>query len=497
MKSKILVDYESYMCSVALIEDGVLSEFYIEDRNMNRITGNIYKGRVVNVLSGLQSAFVDIGLRRNGFLAAEDMLEDRTTLSHSGALPTKLDVKEGEYLLVQAVKEPIDAKGARLSANISLPGRYIVYMPTVDFLGVSNKITDEETRDRLLKLLEKYRPTPTCGLIARTAAKSARKADIVSEIKYFTSQYQALLARYESADGVSLLAADGNLVFRTVRDILNATVDEIICNNAVIAERLNKHLNENLAQPVRVTLAQDEDILKKYNVLSEAEKLLQRKVELKSGGTLVIDYTEALTVIDVNTAKYIGENDREQTVYNINCEAAAEIARQLRLRNIGGMIVIDFIDMHDPMHNEEVVDVLIKETALDRTKTRVLPMTELGLVQMTRKKTGAEIQSLLLQPCNYCHGSAHTQSPNFLARRIKAQLMDIFKDAESTAAVVSVNNCVFDALARGEFFSFSDAVNGNKIVYLVASADVKPNSFKICAQKTSILSLPDGAVLLT
>ena len=149
MKSKILVDYESYMCSVALIEDGVLKEFYVEDREMNRVTGNIYKGKVVNVLPGLQSAFVDIGLKKNGFLAAADMLEDRTALAHSGAVPTQLDVKEGEYLLVQAVKEPTDTKGPRLSAHLSIPGRYVVYMPTIDFIGVSNKITDEETRERL------------------------------------------------------------------------------------------------------------------------------------------------------------------------------------------------------------------------------------------------------------------------------------------------------------------------------------------------------------
>lgn len=485
------------MCSVALLEDGALREFYVEDKNMNRVTGNIYKGKVVNVLPGLSSAFIDIGLRKNGFLSAADMLEDRTSLMRSGAVPTRLEVKEGDYVLVQAVKEPTDTKGPRLSANLSMPGRYIVYMPTIDFIGVSNKITDADVREKLVSLLNENRPTPHGGLIARTAAKDARGSDIIAEIKYFHNMYISLLAKFGSASDVALLSTDGNLVFRTVRDILNSTVDEIICNNALVAQRLNKYLNENLAQPVKVTLNEDEDVLKKYGVLSEVEKLLRRKVELPSGGTLVIDRTEALTVIDVNTAKYTGENDHEQTVFAINREAAVEIARQLRLRNIGGMVVIDFIDMQDPMHNDEVVDILTRETAKDRTRTRVLPMTELGLVQMTRKKSGLEIQSLLMQPCSACRSSGYTQSSGFLARKIKAQLTAIFTDDNVKAAVITVNPCVFEPLVSGDWFSSLKSKFSDKLVYVVANSDVKPNSFKIGAQSGTILTLPDSAFLLT
>ena len=414
MKSKILVDYESYMCSVALLEDDVLREFYVEDHNMNRVTGEIYKGKVVNVLPGLASAFVDIGKRRNGFLAASDMLEDRTTLARSGRIPTRLDVGAGDYVLVQAVKEPTETKGPRLSANLSLPGRYIVYMPTVDFIGVSNKIIDEKTRARLSSLLSENRPTPRCGLIARTAAKDAKKSDIVDEIRYFAAMYEQLLQKFKTTDGVARLSTDGDLIFRAVRDLLNSSVDEVVCNSAQIADRLSKYFAEHIASPVKVTTADNMDVLKKYGVLDEVEKLLRSKVMLESGGSLVIDYTEALTVIDVNTAKFIGDGDREKTVFAINCEAAKEIARQLRLRNVGGMVVIDFIDMQDPAHNEEVVDILRREAALDRMRTRVLPMTELGLVQMTRKKSGVELQSLLLQRCRECNGTAHTLSPNFL-----------------------------------------------------------------------------------
>ncbi len=498
MKSKILVDFESYMCSVALIEDGDLKEFYVEDRNMNRITGNIYKGKVVNVLPGLQSAFVDIGQKRNGFLAAADMLEDRTSLARSGAVPTRLDVSEGDYVLVQAVKEPTDTKGPRLSANLSLPGRYVVFMPTIDFIGVSNKITDEETRSRLYGILEKNRPGSTCGLIARTAARDAKKSDIIDEIRYFSNMYESLLDKYSKANEVALLSADGNLVFRTVRDILNSTVDEIVCSSMEIGNMLTRYLHENLAQPVRVSVMDDVDILKRFGVLDEVEKLLRHKVELNCGGTIIIDYTEALTVIDVNSAKYIGDNDKEATVFEINCEAAREIARQLRLRNIGGMIIIDFIDMQDPLHIEEVVNILNREAAKDRTRTRILPMTELGLVQMTRKKIGSEIQSLLLQPCEHCHGTAHMLSPNFLARKIKTQLTDIFNDPICTAAVVTVSPDVFAAFTQGNWFkSFTMGKYANKLVYLLSSPDVGHNSFKIGAQSGAILSIPDCAHLVT
>ncbi|MCM1368531.1 MAG: Rne/Rng family ribonuclease [Roseburia sp.] len=500
MKSKILVDYESYMCSVALLEDGVLKEFYVEDADMNRITGNIYKGRVVNVLPGLHSAFVDIGGRKNGFLMATDMLEDRTALTRSGAVPTHLNVEEGDYVLVQAVKEPTGGKGPRLSANLSIPGRYVVFMPTIDFIGVSNKITDEHEREKLTDILKKNRPYPTSGLIARTAAKDARKSDITDEIAYFKSMYESILEKYDAASGVEKLSQDGDLIFRTVREVLNSSVEEIVCNDVNVADRLNGYISENLAHGVKVTVMEDCDVLKKFGVLSEVEGLLHNKVELENGGSIVIDRTEALTVIDVNSGKFTGDTDREQTVFAVNKEAAKEIARQLRLRNIGGMIVIDFIDMQDPLHNEEVVGILMRETASDRTRTRVLPMTELGLVQMTRKKSGVELQSVLTRPCVACHGTAHTVSLNFMARRIKAQLQTIFADPIVTAAVVTVNPELFKQMAHGDWFeslSGASRVGAGKRIYLVADAGVNSNSFKIGAQSEAILSLPDSAYLLT
>lgn len=483
------------MGSVALLEDGVLKEFYVEDSNLELVTGDIYKGRVVNVLPGLESAFVDIGKGKNGFLAASDMLDKRTALVRSGQLPTQLDVVAGEYVLVQAIKEPTETKGARLSANLSIPGRYIVYMPTVDFLGVSNKIADDSERERLLELLAKNRPAPTCGLIARTAAKDAPVSEIVDEIKYFTGIYEGILQKFHNTDGVDKLFSDGDLIFRSVRDLLNSTVDEIVCNSYAVAEKLNAHLASNLAHAVKVSVADKVDVLKQYGVLGEAEKLLHSKVELRSGGNLVIDYTEALTVIDVNSARFIGDGDREKTIFETNCEAASEIARQLRLRNIGGMIVIDFIDMSDPVHNEEVVEILRRETAPDRVRTRILPMTELGLVQMTRKKMGKEIQSMLMTQCAECRGSGKVQSPNFMMRKIKSRLVDVFDDENNAAAVVSVSPALFEQLSCREWKIELNRTGA--VVYLVVDREIGVNSFKVSAKSEKVLSFPGGAYLLS
>lgn len=499
MKSQILVDYEPEMCSVALLEEGVLNEFYVEHRDTHRLTGNIYKGKVINTVPGLSSAFVDIGLQRNGFLAAENMLDDRSVLSASGAIPTKLNVKAGDEIIVQATKEEVGQKGARLTANISLPGHFIVYMPTIDFVGVSNKITDVDLREKLTKLLKSVQPIGG-GFIARTACLGAKKQQILDEVKSLQRLYKSILERSERANGISLLYNDGGLIFRTVRDMINSNVDEILCNNAELSYRLKTSLQEYMPKAADKvhTFNDSADMYTHYNVLSEVDKILRRKVELKCGGTLYIDYTEALTAIDVNSARYLGNIDREETVFKINLEAAAEIMRQLRLRNVGGIIVIDFIDMASPEHCNAVVEKLKTEAIKDRTRTRVTEMTELGLVQMTRKKTGSEISSMLLQQCQACKGSAHTQSPYYLALKIKSKLNVLFFKGNQTGAIVTVNNEVFEQLASERWFKDYCVLNWkSKRIYLAPSPEVSPNSYNITATSDNILTLPARALLIT
>lgn len=487
------------MCSVSLLEEGVLNEFYIEQHDAHRITGNIYKGRVENVVPGLSSAFVDIGNTRNGFLAAADMLEDRSVLAQSGVIPDKLNVVEGDFVMVQAVKEEIGQKGARLTANISLPGRYVVYMPTIDFIGVSNKITDETVREKLSELLKKHKPEGG-GFIARTACRDAKKSQILDDIKYLEKLYSSIKQRYDDTSYVSLLHSDGGLIFRMVRDILTDNVKKVICNSEPLAEKLRDSLRDVLpkfANRVESYTGKD-DMLAHYGVLREVDKILKRKVDLPGGGSIVIDYTEALTAIDVNSGRYLGETDREETIFKINMEAAQEISRQIRLRNIGGIIVVDFIDMQDSAHGEAVVEKMRSLALNDRTRTNVLSMTELGLVQITRKKTGSEISSLLLHTCPACRGFSQTQSAEYVARKIKAQLMQIFDDPSCTAACITVHESLFESISTRSWFAKELMSEWyGKRIYIVPGTAVNPNAVYVSAMTETILTLPSKARLLT
>ena len=342
----ILVDVQSYIVSVALLEDGVLREYYVEYADSTDITGNIYKGRVVNILAGLQSAFVDFGNGKNGFLSVDEMLAHRSMVSEAGVMPGKLSLSPGDYVMVQATKEPTAAKGARLSTNISLPGRFVVMTPTIDYVGVSAKITDQATRRKLSELLAKIKPEGG-GLIARTVCREAKKSEITAEVRRLEKLWSGIKADYEKSEGTALVYSDGDLVYKCVRDMFNDGIEAIVCNDRAMCEKIAES-----AKPTQPKLSdkikfydKPSDMFADFSVLSQIDAILSPKVSLPSGGSLVFGYTEALTVIDVNTAKYCGCENHEVTVFNTNIEAAREIARQIRLRNIGGIIIVDFIDM--------------------------------------------------------------------------------------------------------------------------------------------------------
>ena len=488
------------MSSVALTEDGRLKEYYVEYKDTNRLTGNIYKGRVVNVLQGLQSAFVDIGLERNGFLAASEALDHKSVLSGSGKMPDRLNVKEGDYLLVQVTKEETGMKGARLSANISIPGRYVVYLPMLDFIGVSNKITDESERRKLTELLEKVKPKDG-GFIARTICVEAKKQDILDEAKQLKKMYADMRAASSSlGSGVGLVHSEGGLIVRTVRDMISSSVESVVCNDKPTFDALKdvlSKINPRFKDRVKY-FESDYDMSDVYGVLKEVDKLLEHKVALEGGGTLVIDHTEAITAIDVNTGRFIGDDDsHENTVFRTNVEAAGEIARQLRLRNIGGIVIIDFIDMKEQEHRDAVVEALRKEMLFDRTKTRVLGMSELGLVEVTRKKTGQEIGDMLLTNCPYCNGSAHTHSGDYLAKKLKARLMRLFAEGSYTGASVTLNPAILERIGSRGFFTRILSENwSDKRIYLVPDEKLPPAEFRIMAHKSDIISVPVTARLL-
>lgn len=496
MKRSILIDVEPQMSSVSLLEDGRLIEFHIEYKESNRLTGNIYKGRVENVLQGLESAFVNIGRGRNGFLNVGETLYERPDLQKH--VPASLPQKAGDYVMVQVTKEEVGQKGARLTSAVSLPGRCVVFLPNIDFVGISNKITDPDRRDMLLKLLTKYKPAGG-GLIARTVCIDAKKSDIVAEIKRMQLMFDKIREAYEKADGVCLLHSEVDLVYRAVRDMLGSDVEHIICNDLPTVERLKtllKDMESNFHHKVQF-YESDYDIWDVFGIGNEVDKLLERKVPLPSGGSLVIDHTEALTAIDVNTGSFSSGVDREETVYLTNLEAAKEIARQLRLRNIGGIVVVDFIDMLSEEHRTAVVETLRNEVVRDRIKTRVQGMTQLGLVELTRKKVGKELSTKLLAPCPHCKGAGTVPNGDYVSRKLKAALRRMFADSDRRNAVVTVNASVAEHIFMSRYFSgLCQTEWKNKRIYLVPDAQIKPLSFVVTGNDEQIIDLPPTARLL-
>lgn len=496
MKGSILIDVQEYITGVSLIEGNMLKEQYVEYKNANAITGNIYCGRVVNVLHGLQSAFVDIGRERNGFLSVEETMDHKSVLEN--AISKQIDAKSGDYILVQATKEEIGSKGARLTTNISLAGRFVVFLPTLDFVGVSNKICDEGKREKLTTLLEKHKKAGT-GLIARTICLEAKQSEIVAEIKQLAQLWENILKNFNNRKSICKIYDDGNLIFRTVRDILSDSIQEVVCNDIEECENLRKKVADfNPKYVDKIKFYDDqEDMLKKYGVLEKMDELLTKKVKLPSGGSLVFDYTEALTVIDVNTARYTGIANHEESVFNTNMEAATEIARQIRLRNIGGIIIIDFIDMTNEDHKNTVMQRLHDEMLFDRVKTRIVGMTNLGLVEVTRKKAGKELSTILLDKCPHCEGNALTYSNDYLCRKIKSELCSVFSDPTVVGVSIKVHEKLADHMICSRFF---DSVCTNewmgKRIYIVPQNVLSNVDFEITKYTQDVFNVPSNAVLL-
>ena len=424
MEKELLLEAAGAQTRLAVIEDGSLCEMYIERRGREKLVGNIYMGRVVNVLPGMQAAFVDIGLEKNGFLYAGDIQIDRRGLGPDAqqleeqlkSLSIKKLVKPGQQVKVQVVKDPGGAKGPRLSGNVTLPGRMVVLLPTVGYVGVSRRIESEAERARLRQLAEGLRPKGM-GLIVRTAAEGAQAQTLKGDIDYLVRLWESICQLAQHTTAPAVLHRDLSLINRSVRDMLLPGVKCLRVEGREAYETARKNaalLSQEMAG--KVSLYDDRlPLFDLYRVDAQMEKAMTRKVWLGSGGYLVFDYAEALTVIDVNTGKFVGKKSLSDTVFKINCEAVAEIARQLRLRDIGGIVVIDFIDMEEEEHREALLQLLRKELKKDRTKTNLVGLTGLGLVEMTRKKVHQPIHTLVKQACPLCQGSGQVLTAESIA----------------------------------------------------------------------------------
>jgi ribonuclease G len=427
MSEEILINVTPQETRVAVVENGVLQEVHIERTRSRGIVGNIYKGKVARVLPGMQAAFVDIGLERAAFLHASDIhpfppagepnggepgngaAAADAVPRHENRAPPPIQtlVHEGQEIVVQVEKDPLGTKGARLTMQLTLPGRYLVYMPYQRHVGISQKISDETARARLRAFVKSaLPPDEEGGYILRTLAENAAEDELEADIRYLRRVWDVCRERIAGAPAGTLIHEDLPLAIRAMRDLVRASVEKIRIDSretylkAVdfaikfipeVAERVEYYPGER-------------PIFDLYSVEDEIQKALQSKVLLKSGGYLVIDQTEAMTTIDVNTGAFVGRKNLEETLFKTNLEAAQSIARQLRLRNLGGMIIVDFIDMAEPEHRRQVLRALEKALARDRTKAYMTEMSSLGLVELTRKRTRESLEHVLCEPCPACQG---------------------------------------------------------------------------------------------
>jgi ribonuclease G len=431
---------------VAVQEGNQLTELYLERARHRSIVGSVYKGVVTNVLPGMQAAFVDIGLTKDAFLYAGDYTADCGDLAErlaeddpdaapdpeaeldgdaedeprrEAVVPIEEMLRKGQEVLVQVSKEPLGTKGARITSFISIPGRYLVYMPQSRHIGVSRRIRDDADRDRLRAAVREL-AQPSGGFIVRTNAEGKGEDEFRSDVEFLRRLWSQVQTRYASAAAPSVLHEEGDLIFRVVRDLLSPEVEEFVVDTPEIHEKVRGYVETlvpALAERVKLW-DQPTPIFEALGIEKEIEKALRRRVWLKSGGYIVIDHTEALVSIDVNSGKYVGKRDFEQTVLKINMEAVGEIVRQIRLRDLGGIIIIDFIDMETAEHREQVYRSLKRALAEDKARTNVLEISELGLVEMTRKRVRQDLRALLSAHCPTCKGSGVTKSDETLTAEL-------------------------------------------------------------------------------
>ena len=439
MRTEILVNATPPETRVALVEDGRVVEVLHERRGKSGLVGNVYLGRVHRVLPGMQAAFVSIGLERDAFLYVEDVAP-RSSEFDFGDAPVapapgeageasreerpRIDdlLKEGQEVVVQVTKDPMGGKGPRVTAGISLPGRALVYLPSVREFGISRRITDEAERERLRRILEAL--PAEGGFIARTAAQSMREEDFRSDHRYLTDLAAKIARRRESVAAPALLHRELDLASRSVRDLAGPDCAVIRVDDEDMYARL-KELLEAIGPSLAARLERfdrPEPIFEFFGVEAEIENALRSRVTLPSGGSLVIHQTEALVAIDVNTGRFVGKDALEETVFAVNLEAVAEVARQIRLRDLGGLLVIDFIDMELPEHREEVFSRFEEELAKDRARTRVLPLSEFGLIEVTRQRSRGNVERLLTRACPVCGGGGRVKTDLTLALDLRREL---------------------------------------------------------------------------
>ena len=483
-------DYFGSDCFAAVAEDGRLVEFHLDSGSETEISGNIYKGRVMNVLEGMQAAFVAFGQEKNGYLYAGDIPSDA---DRGVVMP--LCVKAGDEVMVQVSKSPMGKKGARLTMCLSYVGKHLIFMPTSNYCAVSRKITDESEREMLLAAAKKLSERGG-GFVMRTSALTADPRELRAEANYLRALYDDTVEAYTAASVGDMVYRDADLHARLLRDFDLDGIDKIYIGDEQTFNRAERLFKRARRKNKLVLYNGEREMFEYFGLEKQVFELMSTRVELASGAYLIIDHTEALTAIDVNTGRFTGETDLEDTVFSTNLLAAREIARQVRLRNVGGIVVVDFIDMASEEHRAALVEELEKCLREDRAKCNVVPMTGLGLIQFSRKKFKSDNVSMLTKKCPYCRGAGYILSDAYIAFRIQISLKKCFADGYENA-IVELNAGVFaEILAKRRFSALVKGEWRDKRVYMIPHRTYHEDQFTVRGDNSNVLTLPDTAKLL-
>ena len=457
MSDELLINVTPMECRVALIQNGTVNELFVERTVKRGLVGNIYKGKVVRVLPGMQAAFVDIGLSRTAFLHINDMIWPRNQPT-----PNVFELLQpGQVLTVQVMKDMLGTKGARLSTDLSIPSRYLVLMPYGHHIGVSQRIESEEERNRLRSMIEPIQSTHQLpgSVIVRTAAEGIPESEIAQDMAYLAKLWEFIQRKQKSIVVPSLIFEELPLPQRVIRDLANADTTKISVDSREIHAKLQEFVMEFVPsmQNKVIHYPGERPIFDLYNVEDDIQKALQTRVALKSGGYLMIDQTEAMTTIDVNTGSYVGGRTLEDTVFKTNMEATQVIARQLRLRNLGGIIIIDFIDMQEAQHREDVMKQFDRMLERDHAKTKITQVSELGLVEMTRKRTRESLEHLVCESCSTCQGRGYVKTAETVCYEIFREILRYARAFESKSGfTVVAHPAVIDRLLTAEAPAVAD-----------------------------------------
>ncbi len=459
MSCELLINVTPMETRVAAVENGVVQDVYLERTQNRGLVGNIYLGKVVRVLPGMQAAFVDIGLERAAFIHASDLSPSRDADKNLPSIQQL--VHEGKQLLVQVVKEPISTKGARLTTHLAIPSRYLVFMPKNEHLGVSQRIELEAERDRLKAMVNAIKVELDIsghGYIVRTAAENCSETELRADMNYLKRLWRALQEKMTSFKAPALVYDDLPLYTRATRDLIRADVERIRIDSKETFDKTLEFVRKYTPEVEHLLeyYPGERPIFELFAVEDEIQKALQKRVDLKSGGYLIIEQTEAMTTVDVNTGAFVGHRNLEETIFKTNLEAVTALARQLRLRNLGGIIIIDFIDMVDLEHQRQVIRMLEKMLERDYAKTKVTGVSELGLVEMTRKRTRESLGQMLTEPCSACQGRGRLKTAQTACYEIFREIIRLSRAYDCQGFLVTVAQSVVDRLLDEDSAALAD-----------------------------------------